>query len=152
MDFYSPINIKKPIRLSEETRQFAYESLNHKYGQLALKTKFIELDDIENFGELSDYQRYDLAIIKIAERSPIRICENELISGVATLGGAIDHVIPATYKDNILFESVSHLTLGFDGVIKNGLNFYSERIKQKLLDENIAQEQVIFFDKPTKLH
>ena len=49
MEFYTPNGRRRPIRLSEATRLFAFESLNRKYGLDTLKTDSIPLDDIEIF-------------------------------------------------------------------------------------------------------
>ena len=38
MKFYTANGLERPIRLSESTRNFAYESLNHKYGLDTRKT------------------------------------------------------------------------------------------------------------------
>ena len=62
MEFYTQNGNKRPIRLSEETRKFAHESLNRKYGLDTLKTMSVSLDDIENIGDLSPLEKYDLAI------------------------------------------------------------------------------------------
>mgnify|MGYP007084611787 CR=1 FL=1 len=32
MEFYTQGGLRRPVRLSEKTRQFAYDSLHHKYG------------------------------------------------------------------------------------------------------------------------
>ena len=108
--------------MSDETRQFAYDSLNRKYGLDTLKTRSVSLDDVENFNELTALQKHDLAIKRIAENAPIRICEGEKISGAATLGLAIMHLIPATYNGAHLFRSTSHLTVDFETVLKEGVN------------------------------
>ena len=85
MEFYTQNGNKRPIRLSEETRKFAHDSLNRKYGLDTLKTMGVSLDDIENIGDLSLLKKYDLAVRRIAEAAPIRICDKERISGAATL-------------------------------------------------------------------
>ena len=121
MEFYAQNGNKRPIRLSDETRQFAYDSLNRKYGLDTLKTRSVSLDDVENFNELTALQKHDLAIKRIAENAPIRICEGEKISGAATLGLAIMHLIPATYNGAHLFRSTSHLTVDFETVLKKGI-------------------------------
>jgi formate C-acetyltransferase len=122
MNFYTQNGGKRPIRLSEQTRIFAYESLGRKYGLDTLKTDSISLDNIENFSALSALEKYDIAILKIAEEAPIRICEGEKISGAATLGLAIKHLIPATYNGTHIFSSISHLTVDFETVLKEGIN------------------------------
>ena len=97
MVFYSQNGNQRPVRLSEKTRQFAYDSLHRKYGLDTLKTMSVSLDDVDGFNELSAIKKYDHAILRIAETAPIRICEGELVSGAATLGMAIQHMIPAAY-------------------------------------------------------
>ena len=100
MKFYTANGLERPVRLSDSTSFFAYESLNHKYGLDTRKTDSVILDDIENFDKLTELERYDAAIAKIASDAPIRICDGEKISGAATLGRAIDHTVPASYKGN----------------------------------------------------
>ncbi len=122
MEFYTQNGKQRPVRLSEKTRQFAYDSLNRKYGLDTLKTMSVSLDDFENFSELSTLKKHDLAIKRIAENAPIRICEGEKISGAATLGLAINHLIPATYNGPHIFTSISHLTVDFETVLNEGIN------------------------------
>ena len=143
MDFYTIHNHKRPIRLCESTRSFSYESLNHKYGLDTWKTPCVHLDHIKNFEELTDIEKYNAAIYEIALKAPIRICDNELISGAATLGNAINHIIPASYKGNNPFRSVSHLTLDFNTVIKLGLNYIKEKTEASLL-KHTEEEKLIF--------
>ncbi len=60
----------RPIRLSEATRRFAYDSLNHVYGLDTKKTPCVFLDHIQNFKELSALEQYDAAIYEIAAKAP----------------------------------------------------------------------------------
>lgn len=122
MKFYTQNGGKRPIRLSEQTRKFAYESLGRKYGLDTLKTDSISLDNIENYSAFSALEKYDIAILKIAEEAPIRVCEGEKISGAATLGLAIKHTVPATYNGTPVCSSISHLTVDFETVLKEGVN------------------------------
>ena len=119
--FYTPKGFRRPVRLSEETRRFAYESLGHKYGLDTRKTDAIVLDDEPGFESLSPYEKYDLAVRRIAENAPVRICEGEKLSCAATLGAAIRHVVPATYKGQTILPSLSHLTADFDRILTMGL-------------------------------
>ena len=66
MEFFAT-NGKRPVRLSEATRRFAYESLHHKYGLQTKEVMGVSLDDIEGFGTLSQQEQYDRAIERIAE-------------------------------------------------------------------------------------
>lgn len=122
MEFYTQNRNIRPIRLSESTRKFAHDSLGRKYGLDTLKFQSVNLDDIENYDTLSEIEKYDLAIQKIAAEAPIRICEGERLSGAATLGAAIRHLVPATYQDTSVCGSISHLTTDFETVIKYGVN------------------------------
>lgn len=121
MDFYTQNGLTRPVRLCEATRKFAFDSLNRKYGLDTLKVDDIKLDSIQGFTELSLLEKYDNAILRIAEEAPIRICDGEKISGAATLGYAIRHYVPVTYDDQLLFFGVSHLTVDFETVLKKGI-------------------------------
>jgi len=123
MEFYTQNGNKRPIRLSEKTRKFAYDSLNRKYGLDTLKTNAVELDYIKDCKFFSDLELHDIAIQEIAAKAPIRICDGEKISGAATLGMAIQHKIPATYQGKSLWSSNSHLTADFETVLKKGINY-----------------------------
>lgn len=121
MEFYTISKEARPVRLSEATRRFAYESLNHRWGLDTRKTPAVELDDIPGWDAMTPLERHDAAIRRIAERAPVRICEGERISGAATLGLAISHQIPATYGGKAVFGSVSHLTIDFPSVLRRGV-------------------------------
>ncbi len=97
--FYTPCATPRPIRLSEATRQFAWESLHGKYGDEAMTHMAVPLDyesEAADFEGLSDYDIHDLAIRTIARDAPLRLCPDERIGGAATLGMAIGARIPAT--------------------------------------------------------
>lgn len=126
MEFYSSSKTPRPVRLCESTRKFAYESLNHKYGLDAKQTPCVTLDHVENFEQMTELEQHDVAIKEIVTKAPVRICESEKISGAATLGKAIEHVIPATYRDMPLCSSVSHLTIDFPTVLKYGIKHIRE--------------------------
>ena len=132
MFFYAPNGNERPIRLCEATRQFAYDSMHFRYGADTLQTNAVALDDVPDFAMLSDIEKYDLMIRWIAEQAPVRICENERVSGAATLGMAISHRIPAVYRDESIFYSVSHLTVDFDSVLKYGVDDLERRAKKAL--------------------
>ena len=131
MEFYTSFSHKRPVRLCEKTRQFAYESLNHKYGLDTLKTPYVSLDHINNYNSLSDLEKYNTAIREIVTKCPIRICDGELLSGSATLGDAIKHIIPASFN-NQSNQSVSHLTVDFFEVLNIGLNGIRRKTEKSL--------------------
>lgn len=123
MKFFATNGIR-PIRLSEATRRFAMDSLQYRYGREALNTPEVVLQPEEYAAAASSLERQDLAIEKIAREAPLRICEGELLSGAATLGKAIEHVIPARFegRENAYYPSVSHLTIDFEMVLKQGVD------------------------------
>lgn len=131
MKFFA-VNGTRTIRLSEETRKFAFESLNHKYGKDTWDTPAVSMDDYDNFDSLTPLQKYDAMIAKITSTAPVRICEGEKISGAATLGIAIKHTIPATFNGNTLYSSISHLTIDFKTVLKKGVNFIQKQAEEAL--------------------
>lgn len=134
MEFYTSSDIKRPIRLSEKTRRFAYESLNHKYGLDTIKIPNVSLNHIENYEKMSALEKYNAAIYEIVTKAPIRICENELISGAATLGDAILQRLPAVYKNKERGYTIgtSHLTVDFFEVVETGMNGIREKAKNSL--------------------
>lgn len=133
MEFYTAYKDPRPIRLSETTRQFAYDSLeNHAYGLDAMKTPAVTMDHIEGFADLPPMEKERLYIREIAEKCPIRLIQGEKISGAATLGLAIHHVIPATYGGNPVFSSISHLTMQFSLILELGLNGLRRRVEDSI--------------------
>lgn len=144
MEFFTYNYEKRPVRLKEETRQFAYDSLNHKYGKDTRKTPAVSLDTMPGIEEMSRIQKYDIAISEICKNAPIRIADGEMLSGSATLGNAIDHVVPATYKGENIERSVSHLTVDFETVLKIGMIGISKKIDERFSDPELTDEQKAF--------
>ena len=122
----------RPHRLSERTRAFALESLHGKYGDEAMLTPHVDMDDVPGFSAWEDYDKYDAMIRRIAERAPLRITEQEYFCGAATLGSAMDHFVPAYYGGKEVFWSVSHLTVGFGSVLREGLDALEARIDARI--------------------
>ncbi len=136
---------KRPIRLNGKIRKWAHESLYGKYGDDTMKTPYVEVD-VENFDSLSNVKKYDELIKSIVKNAPIRICEDELISGSATLGMAIKHVIPAFYKGEKVFSSISHLTIDYKTTIEKGIDFYKNKILNKIANGGLDENQLEFLN------
>lgn len=133
MEFYTLHKTPRPVRLSESTRQFAYDSLeNHAYGLDAMRTPAVTMDHIEGFSALPPLEQERLILAEIAEKAPTRMIQGERICGSATLGLAISHVIPATFEGNVIFPSISHLTVDFFSVLKEGISGIRARVKASL--------------------
>jgi len=138
MKFYSAVQWDRPVRLREETRRFAEDSLKGRYGRLALETPSVSLDDAGDFEALSPTQRYASGILRIARECPIYLPEHCLLAGGATLGLAIDHQVPALRGGKPIFRSVSHVTPGFDRALKTGLRAYWDRIRARLASADLV--------------
>ncbi len=132
MQFFA-VNGKRPIRLSEETRLFAYESINHKYGKETWDNPCISMDDYCGFEGLTPLEQYNATVERVVKTAPLRICKGERISGAATLGIAMRHRMPASFKDNQgIFYSVSHLTVDFETLLKKGINYIQSQAEAGL--------------------
>ncbi|MBE6724751.1 MAG: hypothetical protein E7576_06070 [Ruminococcaceae bacterium] len=114
--------LTRPERLCDETRQFALDSMKGKYGDEARAVPAVSLDGIEGFDDLSPDEKYAAAVETIARDCPLRFISGERIVGSATLGAAIDHVVPAFRNGSAVFPSVSHVTLGFRRILELGLD------------------------------
>lgn len=141
MDFFTVGQKKRPVRLCEATRRFAFESLNHKYGRDTLENYSVTFDGDAEYESADDISKYDMAIRKIALESPIRICEGEKISGAATLSAAIYHGVPASVDGTCTFGSISHLTVDFSKVLKIGFNGIRREIEESLEKHGDGEEK-----------
>lgn len=131
----------RPVRLSERTRDWAWRSMHGEYGDDAMRHSSVTLDDVEGFDQLPEIDRHDLAIRRVAEAAPLRICEEELLCGAATLGNGIIHYNIATYQGASVYECRSHLTLKLDKVVREGLDSYKADIIARLADPTLTAEQ-----------
>lgn len=126
---------ERPVRLSEETRRFAWESLNGKYGRELKETDHLTLRRNEAEG-LSGYRLYDLLVSKIAREAPVRVIPGEMLAGSASLKAASRHVLPVLYEDDtVILYGASHTTLGYDRVLREGIDRYEARIRERLKKE-----------------
>jgi len=141
MKFYHASTTPRPVRLSQSTRTFAERSLDGVYGREAREHPAVTLDDVADWEKLTAQQRYDIAVRRIVEQAPVRITQQELVCGAATLGAAIGHTVPATRGGQIVMESVSHLTLGFHTALRHGINDYERRIRARLGDADLTEKQ-----------
>lgn len=131
----------RPIRLSDQIRDWAWRSMHGQYGDEALTHMSVSMDDVAGFDLLPEIDRQDMAIRRIAEEAPLRICEEELLCGAATLGSGIQHYNLATWQGTSVFECRSHLTLKLDRVVREGLDAYKADIAARLADPALTQEQ-----------
>lgn len=131
----------RPVRLSEQTRSWAWRSMHGEFGDEAMSHMAVSLDHLSDFHLLPEIDRYDLAVRMIAEHAPLRICPEELLCGAATLGNGIIHYGPAEYHGKPAFECRSHLTIRLDKVVREGLDAYQSDIARRLEDPALTEEQ-----------
>lgn len=143
MQFLTASNKPRPIRLSKKTRIYADLSIRGKYGEQIKKTPSIEIDK-DGFEQMPLFDQYDYAIKEIAKKAPVRIADDELVSGSATLYKAIKHKIPVTFKGEDIWWSVSHLTIDFKTTVDNGIEYYEQKINQRLKDQTLTDHQKRF--------
>lgn len=141
MEFYTASLEKRPVRLSENIRRWAWESEHGKYGDEAMRVPAVEMGDIPDFDRLPKLKKLDLAIRRIAEQAPIRLCEHEKQAGSATLGNAIRHFVPATLDGEAFQESVSHHTPNFFRALREGMESYETEISERLKDGGLSCKQ-----------
>lgn len=146
MKFYSASKTPRPSRLSKQTRDWAYDSLQGKYGDEAVVNTAVSMDGIEDFSKLPVIEQYDLMIREIAKSAPLRVCEAERVSGSATLGAAIWHLIPASVGGEYPIPSISHLTISFKPTLEKGLSHYRERIAERESDKSLTERQRRFLE------
>ncbi len=99
------------------------------------------MDHIPDFDHRSGIEKYNICISEIVRQAPIRICENERLSGAATLGMAIDHCVPATHGGRGVFTSVSHLTIDFETALTYGVDKIEADVDERLLDKDLTVSQ-----------
>lgn len=118
------------MRLSRETREFAYRSMHGKYGDEGRETPAVEIEA----ADVSNRELYRRFLYAIAENAPLRLCPEEKLCGSATLGDAIDGWVPARMGDRRIGH-ISHLTVDFEDILKHGLSHREKRIKEELAKE-----------------
>lgn len=136
--FYSAIG-HRPIRLSTTTRQLAARALSGEIGRSMVDLP-LELDGIDEFDRISEVKKYSCAIRLIAQNAPLRHITGEKLVGAATLVQGRCHNIPAYYKGKPVYMGVSHLTCGFDQVMKIGLEGLRKQIEHRLSNHTLDQK------------
>ncbi len=121
----NPWRPESPKRLSDVTHALAQRAIGGEHGRSMVRADFHLKDD--NVVGLSPDMRYAAACMLVAEKAPLRVLPGERIIGSATLLEAPEHNTPVA---NV--ASVSHTTLGFDRVLKEGYRGIRSRIEDRL--------------------
>ncbi|MBD3182365.1 hypothetical protein GF312_08740 [Candidatus Poribacteria bacterium] len=120
--------IEQPKRLSDRAHKLAGMGLGGEFGRQMVNAEINLADHMDHIPEgISEEMKYALAVNLIAETAPLRILPGELIIGSSTYREAPFHRTPIHNGG-----STSHLTLGFDKVLKLGYKGLREEIKNRL--------------------
>ena len=116
------------------------------YGDEAIKNLAIELPNTDAFRQLPLIDQQDAALMAVCKEAPIRICEEELISGSATLGVAFRypgawHCLPALLDGKALAYGANHLTIGFDKVLRIGMDGIENEVQSRMQDAALTERQ-----------
>ena len=120
-----------PMRLGQATRELAQLALSGAWGR-ALAETTLSLDGRAEFALLSAEMRYAQCVKLIAEEAPLRIFSGMWLVGSASLRQASCHELPVRCDGRPAFSSTSHLTLGFDQVLKVGYRGLRARVEERL--------------------
>ncbi len=138
---------KRPVRLTEATRQFAHTSLHGEYGRDVRSHYAATVDHIPDFETLTPLEKYNIAITEIVTQSRCRIITGEKLTGSADFGMAMFHRIPVTYNGEPVFSSsISHLTPDFPRLLRYGINDTEQTILAKLADDTQPVENRLFWE------
>ena len=119
----------RPVRLCEATRRFAMESLQGKYGAETMQVPFVSVDCVQGWENMSEHERYAAGLDVLVRECPVRICEGERVCGAATLGAGVRHQVPMARDGKVFWLSVSHLTVDFGILVREGILGMRARIE-----------------------
>jgi pyruvate-formate lyase len=124
-------SFRPPTRLAAQTRELAFRGLSGEFGRAMANAGTALRDRLPSVG-VSEEMRYAKAVALIAETAPLRILEGEWSVGSATYREATTHLTPILGD-----SSTSHLTPGFDNLLRIGYRGLRERIERKLASEEL---------------
>jgi len=113
-------------RLSDVTHSLARRGLGGEWGRATVAAN-LNVEDLVDCSGLSEEMKYAHSIRLIAEKAPLRVLPGERIVGSATYREACNHTVPIYNK-----SSVSHTTMGFDRVLKEGYRGLRKRVEERL--------------------
>ena len=128
-----------PRRLSPATRRLAARALAGEFGREMRDAEF-GLDE-EEVRDLPPDMHYARAVLRVAEKAPLRLVPGERIVGAATLLEAPRHRTPITE-----FPSTSHTTIGLEAALQTGYRGIRERIEERLVRGDLNEDQRTFLE------
>lgn len=117
--------------LSEATHNLADRALSGEWSKSICDAK-LNLEDIDGIEEASETRKYAECVRLITQKAPLRIILGERIVGSATLKLAVMQRLPVYRKGKPAFLGTSHLTPGFNQVLKIGYKGLYKQIEERL--------------------
>ena len=117
------------MRLCEQTRRFAMESLQGKYGTQTMQVPFVSVDCVQGWEDMSEHEKYAAGLDVLVRECPLRICPDERVCGAATLGAGVRHQVPMARDGKVFWLSVSHLSVDLGILVREGILGMRARIE-----------------------
>ncbi|MDR1516779.1 MAG: hypothetical protein LBS52_01540, partial [Dysgonamonadaceae bacterium] len=120
-----PWQPETPARLHPLTRQLAQRGLSGEFGRQLADANWDFPAGTDT--SLSIAAKHGEAALSVARNAPLRILPGELVAGSATLKESAAHQVPL-----LNVSSVSHTTIGFEKVLKQGYKGLRAEINERL--------------------
>lgn len=124
--------------LSAVIHELALRGLSGEFGRSMVNADMALPDFPE---EMSPAERYARVVEFIAKNSPLRILPEEMLVGAATYREATFHRTPILGN-----SSTSHVTIGFDLLLKEGYKGIRNRIEKRLQEPNLDAQYRDYLD------
>ena len=144
--FYS-VHGERPVRLSARTRAFAQRTLSGGSSREIMETMCVVMPG-RVYTEQTVQKCYADTVRAIAEQAPVRLDEDELFVGSATLGLSLHHCVPVKFEGcpEGYLHSVSHTTAGFARLLEVGYDTVRAEVLQSLARYADYPEKVDFLE------
>lgn len=128
-------DMKRPKRLSEETRALAERAKRGEFGK-EMAAHYCAYVDEAGYADMSVRQQYNACVKAIVEQDVIRLTDGEWLAGSASFDKARNHVMPVSLDKNdpdaTVFGSDSHLTPHYYKVVKKGIRAIEREIEESI--------------------
>jgi len=129
------------MKLSSTTHELSARALSGEWS-----SALVDITPPDDFKSTLDSLPESLAFSRcvklIAEEAPVRVTPGELLVGSATLRAATLHVLPVLIDGEAVFGSTSHVTFGFDRVLRLGYSGMRKQIIDRLARGDMEQHGV----------
>ncbi len=129
------------MKLSSITHELSARALSGEWSSALVD--LTPTDDYKSTLEsLPEPLAFSRCVRLIAEEAPVRVTPGELLIGSATLRAATLHVLPVLINGEAIFGSTSHVTFGFDRVLRLGYSGMRKQIMDRLTRGGLQQHGI----------